>query len=290
MIFVRSSTKVPGSILQSEIPSLPTANTPPSSVGATFLASQTEIHRVSDPHYIPTRISAEETEKKQIRQCFNSRESSERAEQLRRIFSPLMPCQTSSEDISEGILQVNPGGVGGGGYGGLVGQSLNRTLTKLVHAMDDKLPVDDKRVSLMLLSIKSFFEKCANNDVNKLTAGHRRHVYQVGVASLTVDGDDNVTQQETFTESNSTKACSLEITRLLTFALRCVMFWPRNLRAGRVWSARSGTFSNQKIAAHGPKSCRAGHVWSAMVLLHKTFRAGRVWSPRMACLVTGMFG
>jgi len=72
--------------------------------------------------------------------------------------------------------------------------------------------------------------------------------------------------------------------------LRCVMFWPRNRRAGRVWSARSGGFLIQKTAAHGPKNRRAGHVWSAMVLLHKTFRAGRVWSPRMACLVTGMFG
>ena len=72
--------------------------------------------------------------------------------------------------------------------------------------------------------------------------------------------------------------------------LRCVMFWPRNRRAGRVWSARSGGFLIQKTAPHGPKNRRAGHVWSAMVLLHKTFRAGRVWSPRMACLVTGMFG
>ena len=77
---------------------------------------------------------------------------------------------------------------------------------------------------------------------------------------------------------------------LPTVSLRCVMFWPRNRRAGRVWSARSGGFLIQKTAAHGPKNRRAGHVWSAMVLLHKTFRAGRVWSPRMACLVTGMFG
>ena len=69
------------------------------------------------------------------------------------------------------------------------------------------------------------------------------------------------------------------------------MFWPRNRRAGRVWSARSGGFLIQKTAAHGPKNRRAGHVWSAMVLLHKNSaqgvfgrRAWHVWSQ--ACLVS----
>ena len=61
--------------------------------------------------------------------------------------------------------------------------------------------------------------------------------------------------------------------------LRCVMFWPRNCRAG----GAQGNFLNQKSAARRAKKLpRAGHVWSAMVLLHKTFRRRAA-----ACLSVG---
>ena len=107
------------------------------------------------------------------------------------------------------------------GYSRLVGQSLRDTLTGLVHAMDDKLPIAEDRVSLMLLAIEAYFGKCANNDVRQLTAGQRHQVYRVGVVSCTVNGDEDLIKQETFTASKCTKACCLEITRLVRFAHNC---------------------------------------------------------------------
>ena len=104
----------------------------------------------------------------------------------------------------------------GGGYGGLVGRRLNGTLLKLVHAMDEKLPVTDECLSLMLQSAEAYFERCANNDVTQLSAGIRHKVYRVGVVSTTVNGEEDLVRQETFTTTGcaSTKACSLEIRRL----------------------------------------------------------------------------
>ena len=111
----------------------------------------------------------------------------------------------------------------GGGYGGLVGRRLNGTLLKLVHAMDEKLPVTDECLSLMLQSAEAYFERCANNDVTQLSAEIRHKVYRVGVVSTTVNGEEDLVRQETFTTTGrtSTKACSLEIRRLIAFAHNC---------------------------------------------------------------------
>ena len=73
----------------------------------------------------------------------------------------------------------------------------------------------------MLYATETYFETCANNDVRQLTAGHRHQVYRVGVVSSTVNGDEDLIRQETFTVSNCTKACCLEIMRFIRFAHNC---------------------------------------------------------------------
>ena len=202
-------------ISQSAIPVVtetPAVPSKPSTAGSPFLAMQSEINQVSTQQYVPTRISADEKEMNQIEQCFNSQESSERAKKLRSIFIPLMPLCGRNQSNGNGGHCV---------YGGLVGQSLHGTLIGLVHAMDDKLPVADECLSLMLMSTKAYFEKCANNDVRQLTAGHRHQVYRVGVVSSTVNGDEDLIRQETFTVSNNTEPCRREILRLIRFAHNC---------------------------------------------------------------------
>lgn len=162
--------------------------------------------------YTPTRICAERESIEQICQCFDGQESCERAQQLRSVFLPLMAGNSHRTNQKDG---------GYCGYSRLVGQSLRETLTGLVHAMDDKLPILEDRASLVLLATKAYFEKCANNDVRQLTARHRHQVYRVGVVSCTVNGDEDLIRQETFTTSNCTKTCCLEIMRLVRFAHNC---------------------------------------------------------------------
>ena len=60
--------------------------------------------------------------------------------------------------------------------------------------------------------------------MTELSAGIRHKVYRVGVVSTTVNGDEDLVRQETFTTTGrtSTKACSLEIRRLITFAHNCI--------------------------------------------------------------------
>ena len=138
------------------VPSLLTASTPPSataSIPAVFSATQSEINQVSASQYVPTRIAADEVATNHIQSCFIA-ESVGRAQHLRRIFLPLMPknleCMPHNAPDHD-----HPGG----GYGGLVGQRLNGTLLKLVHAMDEKLPVTDECLSLMLQSAEAYFER-----------------------------------------------------------------------------------------------------------------------------------